>query len=254
VSRKPHPKTPEECWAENAHHLKRDVMERRSVQPLALAAAVVLLVIGVPASASLAQQADRPASNITPYDTRSVIAPALPVPPVPLTAPPSAFLSVARSAVQAGRTGEAQEALERAETWLLDRSLPAAAVAAPDSQQAVLAIGTARRALAARDRRAAIAAIDDALAAADRSGRQISAAAPLNLTVPSVPLPPPAASPPEPVITRALLPGHWALDGAQYVWIPPETTPRQVQSAELVPGTYVWRKGAYVWVPTHYGN
>jgi hypothetical protein len=114
-------------------------MQRRSVLPLALAASVVLLVIGVPASASLAQPADRPASNITPYDTRSVIAPALPVPPVPLTAPPSAFLSVARSAVQAGRTGEAQEALERAETRLLDRSLPAAAVAAPDSQQAVLA-------------------------------------------------------------------------------------------------------------------
>jgi hypothetical protein len=61
-------------------------------------------------------------------------------------------------------------------------------------------------------------------------------------------------APPEPVITRALLAGHWALDGAQYVWIPPETIPRQVQSAGLVPGTYVWRNGAYVWVPTHYEN
>ena len=59
---------------------------------------------------------------------------------------------------------------------------------------------------------------------------------------------------PEPVITRALLPGHWALHGARYVWIPPETTLRRVQSAGLVPGSYVWRNGAYVWVPTHYAN
>jgi hypothetical protein len=237
-------------------------MQRRSAPPLALALPVVLLAIGVPGSASLAQPADRPASNITPYDTRSVIAPALPLPPLPSADPPSAFLSVARGAVQAGRTGEAQEALERAETRLLDRTLSATAVAAPDSQQAVLAIGAARRALAARDRRAAIAAIDGALAAVDRSPPQVAAATPLDVTVPGVPLtvpgvplaPPPAVSPPEPVITRALLAGHWALDGAEYVWIPPETIPRQVQSAGLVPGTYVWRHGAYVWVPTHYEN
>lgn len=59
---------------------------------------------------------------------------------------------------------------------------------------------------------------------------------------------------PPPVITRALLPGHWALHGARYVWVPPETTPRPVRSAEVLPGAYVWRNGAYVWVPTHPAN
>jgi hypothetical protein len=69
------------------------------------------------------------------------------------------------------------------------------------------------------------------------------------------PAPPaPPVPPPEPVITHALLPGHWTLHGARYVWVPPETTPRGVQSAAAVPGTYLWRNDAYVWVPTHYAN
>jgi hypothetical protein len=62
----------------------------------------------------------------------------------------------------------------------------------------------------------------------------------------------PAPPPPPPAITRALLPGHWALHGARYVWVPPETTLRPVQSPEVVPGAYVWRNGAYVWVPARY--
>jgi hypothetical protein len=73
-----------------------------------------------------------------------------------------------------------------------------------------------------------------------------------SVIAPALPLLPPP--PPQPVITRALLPGHWALHGARYVWVPPETTLRRVQSAGLVPGAYVWRNGAYVWVPTHYEN
>ncbi len=30
-------------------------------------------------------------------------------------------------------------------------------------------------------------------------------------------------APPISVTTRALLPGHWALHGSNYVWVPPET-------------------------------
>ena len=60
--------------------------------------------------------------------------------------------------------------------------------------------------------------------------------------------PPPSV----PTVTYALLPGHWALHGAKYVWVPPETVPRRVEAATLVPGRYVWRDGAYVWVPAHY--
>lgn len=55
-----------------------------------------------------------------------------------------------------------------------------------------------------------------------------------------------------PVVTRALLPGHWALHGARSVWVPPDTTLRPVPAMALVPSQYVWRKGTYVWIPSHY--
>lgn len=60
------------------------------------------------------------ASNITPEDTHSVIAPTLPAPPVGPNASAEQFLSVAKQALARHRTGEAQEALERAETRRLD--------------------------------------------------------------------------------------------------------------------------------------
>ena len=64
------------------------------------------------------------ASNIGPQDTTSTIAPNLPAPDVGPNAPPRAFLVAARSALLAGRTGEAQQALEMAVTRTLDRSVP----------------------------------------------------------------------------------------------------------------------------------
>ena len=234
-------------------------MRRRSVSPLSLAFSGSLLAAVAPSPASQAQPANRPASNITSLDARSVIAPALPVPPVPSGDPPRAFLFAAREAVQRGLTGEAQEALERAETRLLDATLPVATAATPDRQQAVLAIGAARDALARLNRPAAVAAINGALAVTDPSRPRVALAVAQAVAAPVFPSPSPqpevqAQIQPEPVITRALLPGHWALHGARYVWIPPETTLRRVQSAGLVPGSYVWRDGAYVWVPTHYAN
>ena len=226
-------------------------MQRQFIAPVILAVTAMSPAVSQ-TGAALAQPIDRPASNITPFDAHSVIAPALPAPPVPSADPPSVFLVAARDAVRAGRTGEAQEALERAETRLLDRTLPSPVAPLADNRQAVLAMVVARRALAVHDRQGAIAAIDDALAAVDRPHLQVATAmAPGATAVPAVPPAPPL---PQPVITRALLPAHWALHGARYVWIPPETTLRRVQSAGLVPGAYVWRDGAYVWVPTHYEN
>lgn len=61
------------------------------------------------------------ASNITSNDTRSVIAPSLPVPPVGQNASAEQYLNVAQQALARHRTGEAQEALERAETAVLNR-------------------------------------------------------------------------------------------------------------------------------------
>jgi hypothetical protein len=62
------------------------------------------------------------------------------------------------------------------------------------------------------------------------------------------------STPPPSITTRALLPGHWALYGSNYVWVPPEIRLHKVQTATLLQGSYVWRNGAYVWVPTHYAN
>ncbi len=91
------------------------------------------------------------ASNITSADTRSQIAPALPSPGNAGT--PEQFLNRAEQALRAGRTGEAQEALERAETRLLDRSVNGPAAAnQPDNGPRVDAIRRARMALASRDR------------------------------------------------------------------------------------------------------
>ena len=60
------------------------------------------------------------------------------------------------------------------------------------------------------------------------------------------------APPMQPTVTYALLPGHWQLQGSQYVWVPPETTPRPVTYWRFVEGQYVWRGGEWVWVPAHY--
>lgn len=64
------------------------------------------------------------ASNIGAADTRAVLAPNLPSPPIGENASPRDYLMAARGALAAGRTGEAQQALEMAETRALDRSVP----------------------------------------------------------------------------------------------------------------------------------
>ena len=184
-----------------------------------------------------------PPNNTAASDARSATAPSLPGPPVPFSEPLRVLLEAARRALVAGRTGEAQEALERAETRLL--SVPAVPVQArlPDSQQAVLAIGAARRALAAHDRQGAIRAIDDALAAVTLSAQ---------VAFPPPPVAPIQPAPFQPIVTYALLPGHWQLQGAQYVWVPPESVARPVAYWRFVQGVYVWRGGEWVWVPAHY--
>ncbi|MBN9560457.1 MAG: YXWGXW repeat-containing protein [Alphaproteobacteria bacterium] len=242
--------------------------------PLTRAALAAILVAGCGVAAR-AQTIDRRppssrtrAANLAALHTRSVVGPALPVPPTPPSDPPREFLLAARIAVLAGRTGKAQEALERAETRLLDRVTPPSLIAVPDGQRIVQDIAAAWRALAAHDRAAAISAIDAALAA-DTGGTQsasfqstlVATQPPTQLASPAVidaqppPLvyiqPPPAVAAAPPPATYALLPGHWALHGARHVWVPPETTLRRVQSADQVPGRYVWRNGAYVWAPAH---
>ena len=102
------------------------------------------------------------ASNIAASDTRSEIAPRLPD-PATASNTPEAYLAAAQSALASGKTGAAQEALERAETRLLSRSTDPSAAANPADMPMVQQIGQARQALATRDIAGAKSAIRAAM-------------------------------------------------------------------------------------------
>ena len=88
------------------------------------------------------------ASNIAASDTRSEIAPRLPD-PATASNTPEAYLAAAQSALASGKTGAAQEALERAETRLLSRSTDPSAAASPADMPMVQQIAGARSAIRA---------------------------------------------------------------------------------------------------------
>ncbi|HTW51855.1 MAG TPA: hypothetical protein VME45_08185 [Stellaceae bacterium] len=100
---------------------------------------------------------------------------------------------------------------------------------------------------------AALTPAGPALAAAQPNEAHPAAtiAAPLPAPLPGAPVPPAG-----PMVTSALLPGHWQLDGAQSVWIPPDKEPRPVENRPAIEGRYVydWDNGEWVWVPPHYGG
>jgi hypothetical protein len=106
------------------------------------------------------------ASNIDAADTRSVIAPNLPSPPIGPNAGPVDYLRAAQSALQANRTGEAQQSLEMAQTRLLDRSVPMGQTNNPSDNPAVTQVTQALKALAAGDRAQTMQLIQSAIPAA----------------------------------------------------------------------------------------
>jgi hypothetical protein len=116
-------------------------------------------VIGTDQSLPLSNNA----SNIRPSDTSSVIAPRLPSPNLSDSATPRDFLIAARQALASNRTGEAQEALERAESRALAGNVLASDINQPSQQMTIRNISAARRALATGDKGAAIQAIDVAI-------------------------------------------------------------------------------------------
>jgi hypothetical protein len=103
------------------------------------------------------------ASNITQADTHSVIAPHLPAPAVGAGAGADSYLQAAQAALQSHRTGTAQQALEMAETRLLDRSTQVNAAGQPDQDAAVQQVANAREALGKGDTKGASSAIQMAL-------------------------------------------------------------------------------------------
>jgi len=117
----------------------------------------------VPGIGESLPQSDR-ASNIVPADTRSNIAPTLPASAVGENAEPSDYLKSARASLVAGRTGQAQQSLEMAETRALDRSVEQDQAGTPNGSKLVSQISDARVALGNGDNAHAIELIDLALA------------------------------------------------------------------------------------------
>ena len=101
------------------------------------------------------------AGNLNAATTNSDLAPNLPAPEG--VDGVAALLAVARADLVANKTGAAQEALERAETRALDRSIPVGTERIPDQAVEIAAISQARDALAAGDLRGAIAILDRVL-------------------------------------------------------------------------------------------
>lgn len=104
------------------------------------------------------------ASNLDAETTHSDLAPNLPAPAAGDDI--QTLLLAARAALAANRTGEAQEALERAETRALDRSIDYGTERVPAHGALVTATGQARAALAGGNTAHAIAIIAAALPAA----------------------------------------------------------------------------------------
>lgn len=135
----------------------------RCIHPLATAA----MLAGLLAGAALA--ADPAQTLVTP---NGVIVPKLPAPVLAEDAPPAAFLAAARNAIAANRLPEAQEALERAESRALDRSVRPSAARQPSGQPLVRQIAAARQALSGGDRARAVQLIDSALRAPAAGGAE----------------------------------------------------------------------------------
>jgi hypothetical protein len=111
--------------------------------------------------AALAQPASAP------NDT--VLSP-LPSPNLPEGAKPSDALLAAQGALAAGRIGEAQQALEMAQTRMLDRSVALGQTNNPSDNPTVGQISQALQALAARDRAGCMQSIQAAIGSATAQG------------------------------------------------------------------------------------
>ena len=101
---------------------------------------------------------------------RGVVLPPLPSVGVPEGGRPSDYLRAAQSALAAGHAGEAQSALEMAQTRILDRSVPLGQTDNPSDNPTIGQISQARQALAARDRATCLQLIQAAITSATAQG------------------------------------------------------------------------------------
>ena len=124
-------------------------------------------VIGTGMSEPMSNRAANINQGDQPYPR---IAPNLPTPPIGENASAADYLRSAQASLAAGRTGEAQQSLEMAETRLLDSLVPYGTTGARVRSPAIAQISQARQALAAGDRARSMQLIDAALAAAQAPG------------------------------------------------------------------------------------
>jgi len=110
------------------------------------------------------------ASNIGPQDSQNAVAPNLPGPALPDNARASDYMRAAQNALAAGRSGEAQQALEMAQTRLLDRSVPLGQTNNPSDNPAVRQTTLALQALSSGDRATCMQQIQAALNSAVAQG------------------------------------------------------------------------------------
>jgi hypothetical protein len=104
------------------------------------------------------------ASNITPGDTKSTIAPTSPEPNVGPDATVAQLLMAAKQSLATGQTGTADEALEQAETHLLTRSVVATQADATSQDPVVAEISQARQALGSGNKAGTLQIINQILA------------------------------------------------------------------------------------------
>ncbi len=133
---------------------------------------LLALTVALPIAATARQAAAQTAAPTTvgAADPSAVALPRLPSPSVSDNARASEFLAAAQGALAAGRLGEAQQALEMAQTRLLDRSVPLGQTNSVSDSPAVREITLALRALSAGEREASMGHIQAAMRAASSDG------------------------------------------------------------------------------------
>lgn len=105
-----------------------------------------------------------------PVTSHSLVLAPLPAPSVAQNSRPSDALHAAQGALAVGRYGEAEEALEMAQTRMLDRSVALGQTDHPSDNPSVIQITQARQALAAHDRAGCMQLIETAIASATAQG------------------------------------------------------------------------------------
>jgi hypothetical protein len=136
------------------------------MRALLFSASLLVILSAVPPAQA------QPSDATQPSDAGGrTVRPALPSPDVPpQTGRASDYLRAAQGALAAGRNGEAQEALEMAQTRMLDRSVPMRQTNNPSDNPTVGQISHALQALAAHDRASCLRFIQSAIESATAQG------------------------------------------------------------------------------------